>query len=122
MSFEAAGDLKLLALKKVGKPRRVHLDQARPTADLEPQVGANGPADLVRERPNLRFQMLIRANVGATAGGLFRQQIEQVRIDVVADSERVNPDSAAIAAIEFSRISDVSFSPTVGRPSVRNRT
>ena len=119
MSFEAAGDLELVALEQVGEPRRIHLDEMRPAADLQLQVGAHRPPDLVRERRHFRFQVLVRAHVGAASRGLFRQQIEQVGIDVVADAERVNADSAAVAAIEdlqdFGRLLETDRRQAVGQ-------
>ena len=98
VSFVAADHLELLALEEVGKSGRIHLDETRPAADLQLEVGPHRPLDLGRERGHLHFQVLGRAHVSAAAAGRFRQQVEQVGIDVVADPERVDAYSIGCRA------------------------
>ena len=66
---------------------RVHFDDPRPASDLKLEVGAHRTLDLGCERGHLCFQILIRADVGTGASRRFRQRIEQLGGDVVADPD-----------------------------------
>ena len=100
VAFVSADHLELLALEEVGEPRRIHLDETRPAADFQLEVGPHRALDLGRERRHFHFQVLGRAHVSAATARRFRQQVEQVGIDVVADPERVDADSIAVAPID----------------------
>ena len=96
VAFVAPENLELLAVKQVGNSWRVHLDQARSATDLQLEVGPHGPLDLGRERGHLQFQVFVRTNIRAGTARRFRQRIEQLGVDIVADPERVDPHAFAI--------------------------
>ena len=58
--FVSADHLELFTVEEVGEPGRVHLDEPRPAADFQLEVGPRRPLGPGRERGHLHFQVLGR--------------------------------------------------------------
>ncbi len=111
----------LVAREQVGQRLRRVDRVEHDAADVQLDVGQHRRADLVVQAGDFFVDPFGRADVGRRAAMIAHQRVEQEGVHVVADAEGEQADVAAGAAFTLSRMVLVSVSPSVAKPSVRNR-